>query len=163
MQLKCRIPSTPVFDDKEAVEHLKPQCENGEEVEGGDYLAVVVQKRQPSFRFALVRSPLQTLQVARNRRFGNPEPELEQFAVDAWCAPCRIVSFHTPDQLADILMHLRSAWLPRSPPPKQTETSTMPGHHRFRFDQYKGVSPTRIESPQRRPEESVRAFESGSR
>ena len=38
----------------------------------------------------------------------------------------------------------------------------MPGHHRFRFDEYEGISPTRIQSPQHRPEEPVQAIESGS-
>src|SRR5688572_3808001 len=119
--------SPTVLDDKEAVECTKPQRGNCEKVEGGDYLAVVVQKRPPPLRFAFVMSALGALQVARNRRFGNLESELAQFAVNARCAPCRIVGLHPPDQCADFLIHPGSARLPRPPPPIQTEASTMPG------------------------------------
>ena len=82
----------------------KPKCRYGEEVECGDYLAVIVQEGKPSLGFALVASALQPLQVARNRRFGNLEPELEQFAMNARRAPCRIVGLHTPDQFANFLI-----------------------------------------------------------
>jgi hypothetical protein len=39
--------ATPVLDDEKAVEQLKRQRRHGEEVEGDDYLAVILEKRQP--------------------------------------------------------------------------------------------------------------------
>jgi hypothetical protein len=56
--------SSAVFYDKETAERSKIQRGNGKEVEGGDDLAVVVQKRQPLLRRALARSVPDTLQVA---------------------------------------------------------------------------------------------------
>ncbi len=56
--------SSAVFNDKEAVERTKVQRGNRKEVEGGGNLAVVIQKRQPSFRLGLVRSAPDALQVA---------------------------------------------------------------------------------------------------
>ena len=53
--------SSAAFNDKEAVESSKVQRRNRKEVEGGDHLAVVVQKRQPSLRFVPVPSALQPL------------------------------------------------------------------------------------------------------
>jgi hypothetical protein len=87
---------------------------------------------------------------------------LEQFTVDARSAPPRILRFHTPDQFTDFLSHLRAPELLRPPPPKQTETSAA-RTPRFRFDQDDGVSPTRIQSAQRRLKEPVRATEFRSR
>ena len=43
-----------MLDKKEAVKGVKPQAGNREEVECGDYLAVVVEKGQPALRFALI-------------------------------------------------------------------------------------------------------------
>jgi hypothetical protein len=154
--------SPAVFDDEEAIKSSELQCGNREEVEGGDDLAMVVEECEPPLSLILVMSSLQTLQVARNRWFGHVEPELEQFAMDARRAPPRILLFHAPDQLADFVGHLRPSTLSRPPAPKQTEASAMPGHHRFRFDDYEGVSPTRIQSPQHRPEQPVQSLESGA-
>ena len=56
--------SSAVFNDKEAVERPKVQRGNRKEVEGGDDLAVVIQKRQPSFRLGLVISSPDSLEVA---------------------------------------------------------------------------------------------------
>ena len=149
MQLKCRTLRRPsaVFDDEEAVKSSELQCGNSEEVEGGDDLAMVVEECEPPLSLILVMSSLQALQVARNRWFGHVEPELEQFAMDARRSPARILSFHTPDQVADLESHLGPPKLARPPPPEQTEASAMPGHHRFRSDQDERISPIRIQSP----------------
>jgi hypothetical protein len=56
--------SSSVFNDKERVERSKVQRGNRKEFEGGDDLAVVVQKPQPSFRIAFVRSAPDPLKVA---------------------------------------------------------------------------------------------------
>ena len=56
--------SSAVFNEKEAVKRSKVQRWNRKEVEGGDDLAVIVQKRQPSFCLALVMSAPDAFQVA---------------------------------------------------------------------------------------------------
>ena len=113
----CRaieVENTPpaVFDDEEAVKCLEGQRGNGEEVERGDNLTMVAQERQPLLRFARIVRSLEAFKVARDRWFGNFEPELEQFTVDARRAPSRIVGLHASDQFADFFGHLRSAPLP---------------------------------------------------
>src|SRR4051794_19506182 len=96
--------SATVFDDEKAIEYLKPQRWDGEEVECGDDLAMVVQECQPPFGFRLVVRTPDALQVPRDCRLGNVEPELEQLAVDARRAPPRIVGLHPTDQIADFAM-----------------------------------------------------------
>ena len=56
--------SSAVFNDKERVESSKAQRGNRKEVEGDDDFAVVVQKRQPSFRLARVISSPEAAKVA---------------------------------------------------------------------------------------------------
>lgn len=97
--------SSAVFNDKERVESSKVQRGNRKEVEGSDDLAVVVQKRQPSFRLALVISAPDASKVARNRGLGNAEAELEQFAVNARSSPAWIVCFHAPNEFVYFTGH----------------------------------------------------------
>jgi hypothetical protein len=52
--IEVQDPSATVLDDKEAVECAKRQARNREEVERGDYLAVVVEEGQPALRSALI-------------------------------------------------------------------------------------------------------------
>ena len=54
MQLKCRISSSAVFDHKEAIEGLKHQRGNREEIEGYEEFAMVIQEGPPPLCFALV-------------------------------------------------------------------------------------------------------------
>ena len=56
--------SSAVFNDKERVERSKVQRWNRKEIEGRDDLAVIIQKRSPSFGLALVESAPSALQVA---------------------------------------------------------------------------------------------------
>ena len=76
-----------MFDDKEAVECLKRQRRNGKEVEDGDHVAMVVQKRLPALGSAFVQLVLELFQIARDGRFGDLEAKLEQLAVDTALRP----------------------------------------------------------------------------
>jgi hypothetical protein len=59
------------------------------------------------------------------------EPELEQFAVDAWRAPKRIFDAHPPDQCAQLREDLRSPSLwARLPTPVGAKAGPMPTHER---------------------------------
>jgi hypothetical protein len=59
-------------------------------------------------------------------------PELEQFAVDAWRAPKRILDAHPPDQYAQFRVDRRSPsqWA-RFPTPVATKAGPVPTHERL--------------------------------
>ena len=58
-----------MLDDEEAVQHTETQRGHGEEVEGGDHLAVVLEECHPALHLRLVRLALQPLQIARHGGF----------------------------------------------------------------------------------------------
>ena len=62
-------PATVMVDDEEAVEQLKRRCGHGEEVEGGDGLAVIPQESRPSLSGAAPAS--NQAQVASDGPFGD--------------------------------------------------------------------------------------------
>ena len=119
-------------------------------------------KASHCFCFVFVASTFAGRQVARDRRFRNVESELEQFAMNAWCSPVRILGFHASNQSANLRAHLWPARMAGSPTPKQTEAGAVPGHHCFGFDQNQRVSPTGIQATHCDPEESVQTSESGT-
>jgi len=53
-----------MLDDKEAIEHAERYGWNGEEVEGSDHFAMIVQKGRPALRFGLAVATLQPLQIS---------------------------------------------------------------------------------------------------
>src|ERR1700760_2440304 len=62
-----------MFDNEEEVQGTEIEVRNGEEVERGNHFTMIVQKSVPPAGFALVRNPLQPLQVARHSRFRDVE------------------------------------------------------------------------------------------
>jgi hypothetical protein len=66
---------------------------------------------------------------ARLRQF---KPELEQFAMDAWRSPERVLDAHSPDQRAQFSIDLRSPspWA-RLPTPVAAKAGSMPMHERL--------------------------------
>src|SRR5262252_3544460 len=55
-----------MLDDEKAVQHTETQRGHGEEVEGGDHLAMVLEECQPALHLRLVRLALQPLPIARD-------------------------------------------------------------------------------------------------
>jgi hypothetical protein len=86
-----------MFDCKKAIENPKAQSWDREEVERGDYFAVVVEEGQPALSFVSLTVPAKPAEIARDGRLGNPESQLEQFAVNARNAPGRILVLHAVD------------------------------------------------------------------
>jgi hypothetical protein len=70
--------------------------------------------------------------VLGDARLRDLKPELEQFAVDAWCAPKRIFDAHPPDQNAELRLDLRppSPWA-RHPTPVAAKSGSVPTHERL--------------------------------
>ena len=60
---------------------------------------------------------------------GDLKPELEQFAVNAWRAPKRILDAHPPDQYAQLRVDLRSpSQGARLPTPVAAKAGPVPTH-----------------------------------
>jgi len=70
--------------------------------------------------------------VLGDARLRDLKPELEQFAVNAWRAPKRILHAHLPDQSAQLRGDLRSPSLwARLPTPVATKAGPVPTHERL--------------------------------
>jgi hypothetical protein len=75
------------------------------------------------------------------RRLRKLEPELEQFAMDARCAPKWIGQTHLPDQPAQLRGDTRlTAPGARLPTPVEAEAETVPSHHRFGLNDRDGIA-----------------------
>src|SRR5215472_18647558 len=86
--------------------------------------------------------------VLGNARLRDLKSELEQFAVDAWRAPKRILDAHPPDQDAQLRLDLRSPspWA-RLPTPKTAKSGSVPTHER--------LGPNDCEDPQDRGKQAI--------
>src|SRR5215471_8233213 len=73
--------------------------------------------------------------VLGDARLRDLKPELEQFAVDAWRAPKRILDADPPDHFAQLRAHLRSpsGWA-RLPTPVAAKSGSVPTRERLRPD-----------------------------
>lgn len=89
-----------VRDNEKAVQKTKRERWDGKEVHRRDGLAMVSEERQPSFpRMWISRG---SSDPSRDTPFRDSEPQLEQFAVNAWRSPGRILGNHTKDQGANL-------------------------------------------------------------
>src|SRR6266705_1621658 len=110
-------------DDDQAVEQIKANGWNNEQIHGSDVRCVVVQEGAPS----LGRRAASLDHVLRNAGLRDLEAELEQLTMDARRSPQRIFCAHPPDQRAQICGDLRSASKGAGfPTPVPTEASPMP-------------------------------------
>src|SRR5258708_7474274 len=91
-------------DDDEAIEQIEADSWNNERVHGGNVRRVVMQEGSPS----LAGRPPPFDHVFGDARLRDLKPELEQFAVNAWRTPKRILHAHPPDQSAQLRVDLRS-------------------------------------------------------
>jgi hypothetical protein len=97
MPCDVEVQNTPTImtDDKETVEHTERDRRNREEVHRGNSLAVISEKSEPTL--AWIRGPRGSFHPAGDRSLGNIETEQEKLAVDAKCAPSRVLSDHAED------------------------------------------------------------------
>src|SRR6266478_6302942 len=115
-------------DDDEGIEQAKTDRWNNEQVHGRNVRRVVTQEGSPSLAG---RRPSFD-HVLGDARLCDFKPELEQFAVDAWRAPKRILHAHPPDQYAQLRFDLRSPsqWA-RLPTPVVAKAGPVPTHERL--------------------------------
>src|ERR1700726_4249423 len=115
-------------DNDEGIEQVETDSWNSEQVHGGNVRRVVTQEGPPS----LAGRPPPFDHVLGDARLRDFKPELEQFAVDAWRAPKRILHAHPPDQRAQLRVDLR----PPSPStrfqtPAAAKAGPVPTHERL--------------------------------
>src|SRR6266446_3795743 len=112
----------------EGIEQVETDSWNNEQVHGGNVRRVVTQEGSPSLAG---RRPSFD-HVLGDARLCDFKPELEQFAVDAWRTPKRILHAHPPDQYAQLRV---DRWPPsqwaRLPTPITAKASPMPTHERL--------------------------------
>src|SRR3954468_5770378 len=101
--------------------------------------------------------------ILRNGRLADVHAQLEQLAVNAWCAPQWISQRHRPNQRTDVSRHGgpadASATLPR---PEQAEASAMPCDDRLRLHDDERRAPVCPDARQPDPEASVNRSEGES-
>src|ERR1700730_9082926 len=81
-------------DNDEGIEQVETESWNNEQVPGGDVWRVVPQEGSPS----LAGRPTPFDHVLGDARLRDLKPKLEQFSVNAWRAPKRILDAHPADQ-----------------------------------------------------------------
>src|SRR5258708_7836729 len=81
-------------DNDEGIEQVETDSWDNEQVHGGNVRRMVMQEGPP----ALAGRPPPFNHVLGDARLRDLKPELEQFAVNAWRTPKRILHAHPPDQ-----------------------------------------------------------------
>jgi hypothetical protein len=146
--------TTGVLDNQAAVQPLKVDRRNREEVEGEDRFSVILQKRQPLF--PRIAATSDAPQIAGDRAFGNDEAKLLQLAMDLGGAPLRIVFRQAPDQDTNLCGDLRAASAgPGAPTPVEAESGAMPADHGLGLDDNKDLGPTGPATAEGRPEDPI--------
>src|ERR1700738_1746471 len=115
-------------DDDEGIEQIEADGRDNKQVHGGNLWRVVTQEGPPS----LAGRPPPFDHVLGDAGLRALKPELEQFAVDAWRTPKRILHAHPPDQHAQLRLDL---WPPspstRFPTPVAAKAGPVPTHERL--------------------------------
>src|SRR5215467_116654 len=110
-----------------------------EEIHGGDSFAVVSEKDEPSFR--KIGVPGSTFHPSGYAALGDIEAQHEQLAVNAGCAPGRVLGHHPQEQVAYLLAHrfaAGAAQSPRAPSPIPSKAGAMPADNRSGVTTTKG-------------------------
>src|SRR6185295_4904158 len=94
--------------------------------------------------------------VFGDARLRDLKPELEQFAVNTWRTPKRILHAHPPDQSAQLRVDLRSPsqWA-RLPTPVAAKAGPVPTHQRLGPDDRENLQDQRTPSIQLDKEPAV--------
>jgi hypothetical protein len=123
-------------------------CDN-EHVDRHLVSQVVVQKAAPS-RAGRLGAPRR---IPSDCGLADIDAELEQFAMDARCAPQRIGRADPADQVTDFGIRLGSTGAARSP--VEAKALAMPSGHGRWFDEYQGIEELRPQSVEPNPEQAV--------
>ena len=97
--------------------------------------------------------------VLAHARLADVDIQLEQFPVNPWCAPERIIAAHCTNQRSNFLGHSGAPRLSPSnfPVPEQAEALAVPTNHRRGFHNGDGRLPFAPNRRQPRPEQPIRS------
>ena len=87
------------------IKQIEANGRDNEQVHGGNVRSMITQKGAPS----LARRPSSLDHVLGDARLRDLKPQFEQFAVNAWRAPKRVLDTHPPDQRAQLRLDLAAA------------------------------------------------------
>ena len=114
-----------VLDDKETIQHSERHRRHGEEIEGSDYLAVILEKGEPLL--AGIPAPNRATQIPGHGSFRQGKAQLLQFGVNFGRTPVGIVLGQTSDQISQFRGDPRSAAARTgAPAPVESKPGAMP-------------------------------------
>ncbi len=115
---------------------------------------MIVQDGAPDLRGRLAAAH----HILADAGLADGDAELEQFPVDARCAPIGILPAHLADQIADLAGNDRPSGLaaPHLLHPERAKSGTMPGHDRFWLDDGQSRTPVAPDAGQPDPNQAVR-------
>ena len=146
--------STFVHDHKQAIQHSEPRGGDGEEIEGGDHLTVILQKSEPLL--TAITTPDQATQISGYGSFRDGKAKLLQFRVDFGSAPVCILLRQASDQFPHFLADPRPAAARTRPPaPVEPKAGSMPADDGFWLDDQEDVGPAGPDAAERSPKQSV--------
>jgi hypothetical protein len=129
-----------VLNHEKAVQQLERQCRHGEEVEGHDHLAVILEKRKPAL--ARIATAPDSSQIPSHAPFADDEAEFLQFPVDSGGSPVQVFFRQPPDQATDFIGDLGpAAARPGTPTPVALETSAVPADDGVGLHDHEDVAP----------------------
>src|SRR5664280_81468 len=122
----CRMSYMPYAD--KAIENPERNRWKDKQVDRCDAVGMIAQKRPPALR----RWQPAAAHIPSNRRLSDLEVELEQFTVNARCAPERVRPAHFANERAQLSRDLRSAnTVARPPAPIRPKSSSVPANDSF--------------------------------
>ena len=86
---------------EEAIEHSEGERRHGEEIHRGNGLAMIAQKRRPSF--GRLRTPRSFPHPAQHRSLRQVEAQHLQFTMNARSTPGRVLGNHSKDESSQLL------------------------------------------------------------
>ena len=98
MTLKEPLDVSIVSQYQEHIEHFKPDCRHGKEVDGNQSLEVIVEKSVPGLRRRLAVPE----HVLAHAGFADVDAQIEQLTMDVGRAPERVLAAQGPDQIANL-------------------------------------------------------------
>jgi hypothetical protein len=147
-------PASFVLDHKQAIQHSELQGGHGEEIECGDHLTVILEKREPLLTG--ITTPHEATQISGYGSFRDGKSKLLQFRVDFGGTPVCILLSQASDQFPQFLADL---WPPavrtRPPAPVEAKPRPMPADDGFWFDDHEDIGPVGPDAAERGPKPSV--------
>jgi hypothetical protein len=158
--VEMQNPASLVLDDEKAIQHSECHRRHGEEIEGRDYLAVILEKDEaplagitaPNHMTADIGPPF----VPRGKSPASAVPR------ESWERPTRVLVRQASDQIPDLS---RDPWpsaartLP--PAPVESKTGAMPADHSLGFDNEEDLGSAGPEAAESHPEQPVASVRGG--